>query len=198
MKCIAVSQRVDIVQPYGERRDALDQRWCRFLGCCGLTSINVPNNSEYVKNIFDNIAIKGILLTGGNSMVNYGGDAPERDETERFLLKYAIHSSIPLLGVCRGMQVIQDYFNISLQKIDGHAGTEHSILITNVKILVNSYHEWGTMQTNGDLAVWAKSEDGIVEAVSHKDLPIKGIMWHPERFPQFRPDDILLFRDMFF
>ncbi len=81
MKLIAVSQRVDI-SASGERRDALDQRWFSFLSKCKLLPILIPNCLESAKSIVKLLQLGGVLLTGGNDLSSYGGDAPERDETE--------------------------------------------------------------------------------------------------------------------
>ena len=109
MKKVVVTQRVDVTSTYGERRDCLDQRWIELLLSVGLFPVLVPNNLDYVKKLIATEQIDGVLLTGGNSLLNYGGDAPERDEVEKNLLELAILKNIPLLGVCRGMQIIQNY-----------------------------------------------------------------------------------------
>ena len=48
-----------------------------------------------------------MVLTGGNDLAALGGDAPERDATENALLDAAESRRLPVIGVCRGMQVIQ-------------------------------------------------------------------------------------------
>lgn len=63
----------------------------------------------------------GILLTGGNSLEKYGGDAPERDRIDHQLIDIALYQNIPLYGFCRGMQSVLDYFGCSLESVAGHA-----------------------------------------------------------------------------
>ena len=82
MKLVLVSQRVDFLAERGERRDALDQRLANFLAECGLLPIPVPNRREDVRKYFDELPqAAGVVLSGGNDLNDYGGDAPERDRT---------------------------------------------------------------------------------------------------------------------
>ncbi|MEZ5813110.1 MAG: gamma-glutamyl-gamma-aminobutyrate hydrolase family protein [Alphaproteobacteria bacterium] len=193
---IAVSQRV-YSNERGEPHDALDQRWFDFLDYCGLTPILIPNHPATVKNVLTNITLAGVLLTGGNSLVKYGGDAPARDETETILLKYAQENRLPVLGVCRGMQVIQDYYGVPLERVRGHVLSEQVVEINRNPEIVNSFHDFGTYEMADDLDVWAKAEDGLVKAIRHKNKPVTGIMWHPERISPFSLRDVNIFNTFF-
>ena len=206
MKRIAITQRVDVTHPHMERRDALDQKWCVFLQTIKLFPIFVPNNVNHVKNLIKDNSIDGILLTGGNSLAKYGGDAPERDEIEKMLITFSLSKNIPLLGVCRGMQVIQDYFNNNLSKTYGHVGTRHTLIVNNGFRLsdivnryqdVNSYHEYGAHDVEGDLCKVACSMDKVVMAIEHKNKNIFGVMWHGERELIFNKNDQDMFKQIF-
>ena len=206
MKQILVTQRVEVATDCEERRDALDQRWIDFLLSTNFQLIPVPNHLEYVKKVIVKEKVDGILLTGGNSIARYGGDAPERDEMEHFLLEWAIRSKIPLLGVCRGMQVFQDYFGITLEPVKNHIATRHSLVVEERGRLsaiirsfpdVNSYHKFGTRTVSGELLPVARSQDDVVMAVEHASLPMLGIMWHPERETPFSPVDMNLIAEFF-
>jgi len=197
MTCIAVTQRVEVVQAYGERRDALDQRWQQFLHRCELLPLLCPNHSGNRQRLLDTVPVAGALLTSGNTLAAYGGDAPERDAAERHLLEFCIARRLPVIGVCRGMQSIQHFFGVALRHVHGHVASEQQIAINGKTETVNSYHDWGTTETTPDLAVWAIAEDGLVKAVRHRRLPVIGIMWHPERIAGFRRADLALFRDAF-
>ena len=116
------------------------------------------------------LPLEGFILTGGNSLTNYGGIAPERDEVEFFLLKHALANSIPLIGVCRGMQVIQHYFDISLYPVEGHVQSQQVILVEDGFRVVNSYHNLGTRENIEPLEVLARSEDGMVKAIRLDNL----------------------------
>ena len=181
MKRIAVTQRVESVTTVGERRDALDQRWIDFLLSIDLLPVLVPNKLEYVRWLTENDPIDGVLLTGGNSLVRYEGDAPERDEVEYFLLQWIIKKNIPVLGVCRGMQVIQEYFRNELEAVPGHVATRHSLIVEEGRRLsdvvsllpdVNAYHDFGAMNVKGELLLVASSLDGTVMALEHNEKNI--------------------------
>jgi N5-(cytidine 5'-diphosphoramidyl)-L-glutamine hydrolase len=206
MKRIAVTQRVDMISSHEERRDALDQRWIPFLQTINLLSILVPNNISYVQQLIEEKSIDGILLTGGNSLVKYGGDAPERDEVEKLLIGFAYSKNLPLLGVCRGMQMIQDYFNNSLCEVDGHVTARHALIVHEglrmssvVKRFkdVNAFHEYGTYKVEGDLLKVANSHDNVVMAIEHKEKNIFGVMWHSERELPFNKNDQDMFKEIF-
>lgn len=196
MNLIAVSQRVD-VNDYNERRDAIDQKWIKFLTECKFIPILIPNNTEAAKNLVKSVNLSGILLTGGNDLFAYGGDSSERDEIETFLIEYSIKEKLPLLGVCRGMQMIQHYFGVNLQKIEGHVSQKHRIIMDQEYRQVNSFHKFGAMNSIQDLLIRARSDDGVVEAICHKQYPMQGIMWHPERENPFSNEDMNMVKECF-
>lgn len=195
MMLIAVTQRVDVVAAYHERRDALDQRWTAFLGQCGAVPLLIPNEPAAARRLVSTLPVGGLLLTGGNDLCSLGGSSPERDATERALLDLALGRGMPVVGVCRGMQVIQDYWGVSLRRVEGHVTSAHQVTIDTADDTVNSYHHFAATDSVAELPVWARAADGVVEAVRHVEAPVVGMMWHPERFAEFRPRDIALCRD---
>ncbi len=197
MRWIAVSQRVTSETKYYERRDALDQKWAEFLHACQLMPLLLPNHGPTVKKLLQQCDIGGILLTGGNDLCAYQGDAPERDTCEKMLLEFAIESQTPLLGVCRGMQFVQHHFAVKLKKISGHVTREQTITLNGQQKQTNSFHNWGTTATVDVLNITGIAQDGVIKAIEHKDGYIKGIMWHPERQDPFDTDDIQLFQNFF-
>ena len=197
MRFVAMSQRVDIILEYGERRDSLDQNWINFLSACNLSPLLIPNNKSSAEKILASTSLNGIVLTGGNDLTAYGGDAPERDETENLILQYALEKKIPLLGICRGMQVIQHFYGIKLTQVQGHLETKHDLMIDGNLIRVNSYHNFGATETKNPLEAWATSEDGVIEAVRHSFASVTGVMWHPERNKNFGKHDISLVKRLF-
>jgi N5-(cytidine 5'-diphosphoramidyl)-L-glutamine hydrolase len=197
VKTVAVSQRVSILPERAERRDSLDQAWPKFLAACGLVSLAIPNVVEVALALCDEARIAGLVLTGGNDLAALGGDAPERDAVEGALLELAQQRGLPVLGICRGMQVIQQRFASPLRRVEGHVSAHQTIRIEGRREVVNSYHCYGALETRPPLEAWAVADDGVVKAVRHESQPITGIMWHPERRTPFAPADVALFRRVF-
>ncbi len=197
MKAVGVTQRVSLVPAYGERRDCLDQAWTRFLSACGLLPVLLPNVAEAALALCQEVGITGLVLTGGNDLAVLGGDAPERDAVENVLLDWAERRGLPIMGVCRGMQMIQQRFAIPLRRVEGHVAQRMAIRIDGEPKEVNSYHNFGAVDSRPPLDVWAVADDGVVKAIRHSALPITGIMWHPERSAPFSPADMSLFRQVF-
>jgi putative glutamine amidotransferase len=197
MNVVLYTQRVEIVKSYSERRDCADQNIPRFIEACGYMPVPIPNIETMAVKIIEQLKPVGIVLTGGNSLVKYGGDAPERDETERAILDTAIENNIPVYGFCRGMQVILDYYGCELQNVTGHVAVRHRI---NGKIgdtEVNSYHNQACLKVNKPLEILAMADDGVIEAVCSGEDKILATMWHPERENPFRADDITMIQNLF-
>ncbi|MFN2363178.1 MAG: gamma-glutamyl-gamma-aminobutyrate hydrolase family protein [Halarsenatibacteraceae bacterium] len=161
--------------------------------------------------------IDGLVFSGGQdiSPVLYG-ETPiseletdlVRDKWELELFKLAYQEKIPLLGICRGMQL----FNIALggtlyqdiieqydkelvhlakneknqveyiqHKVSITEGTKLSEYMCEDEIIVNSYHHQSVRETGKNLKVAAKSQGGIIEAIeTTEDRFLIGVQWHPE------------------
>ncbi|WP_292433759.1 gamma-glutamyl-gamma-aminobutyrate hydrolase family protein [Methylobacter sp.] len=190
---MAVSQRVDWLPERNERRDALDQNLCRWLVAAGYMPMPVPNvmgqmqgnNPSPMQNWLSATNPDAILLSGGNDI----GDAPERDNTERCLLAYAEEKCLPVLGICRGMQMLSVWAGSTLQPVAGHVGTKHR-LQGELTGDVNSFHRFAVAVCPPGFTVAATSEDGCIEAIRHETLPWQGWMWHPEREAVFQLADM--------
>lgn len=200
MNVVIYTQRVEIFENYGERRDCADQRIADFIYECGFLPLPLPNRDDMVEAIIKSIHPKGIILTGGNSLEVYGGNAPERDAMDRKLLDIAIRDNIPLMGFCRGMQSILHYFGNTLENVDGHVAVRHEVYFKNGKHEVNSYHGQAckNLNENSSLTVMARTIDNVIEAVYHKKFPIIGIMWHPEREDKYEQKDMEMLRQLFY
>ncbi len=188
MKKIGLSLRVEIIKEYEEKRDALSHDWIDFFGKLNFLPILIPNKLHDIEAFLKEMKLDGLILSGGDNI----GDDPERDITEKKIINFALSEKIPLLGVCRGMQVLNQFFNgkIIIQSDDTHVNCNHFIEITNSKFLnfqrlkVNSFHN--NLINNeilGDnLIPFAISKDDeTIEGFYHESFPILGVMWHPER-----------------
>lgn len=204
MRIIVYTQRVEIIESYNERRDCADQRIPEFINACGYLPVPLPNNTEIAKHIVEKLKPAGIILVGGNSLVKYGGNAPERDETDKTMIETAIRNKTPLYGFCRGMQSILDYFGEELVTVKGHVAVRLNVKgVEDVKLgsfnrEVNSYHNQGCVNINRpDIEILARSDDGVIKAIRLKAYKFLGTMWHPEREPVFSEDDIKMVRGHF-
>ena len=205
---IAVTQRVEVVASYGERRDCLDQQWALFLQGLGIAAVPVPNSLPNAESWMEALGIDGLLLTGGNdlaALVGASRPAPERDRTESALLTVARKQHLPVLGVCRGMQMINHWLGGQLVPVEGHTAIRHGLglLPGAVDFIdfreVNSFHDWGISPDTlaPGLTARCQAADGTIEAFTHDTLPWAGIMWHPEREAPFTGPDQQLFLRIF-
>ena len=187
----------------------LETAYVRLFSGFGIDLVQMPNIGKDIKRYIQQISVEGIILSGGGDVDPslYGGDSTnpgdyslDRDETEKSLLETALVKDIPVLGICRGMQVINVYFNGKLlqdmkaeinNKID-HVGKKHKVTVSMESIVdalgtntveVNSYHNQGIAkaQLSEDLVSFANAQDQTIEAVYHPGRSIAAVMWHPER-----------------
>ncbi|MEZ3508130.1 MAG: gamma-glutamyl-gamma-aminobutyrate hydrolase family protein [Lachnospiraceae bacterium] len=197
MKTVLYTQRVEIVQDYGERRDCTDQNIAKFIESCDYLPIPIPNSCSIAEKMIEQVRPVGIILTGGNSLVKYGGNAPERDKAEKKILDHALKNDIPVYGFCRGMQVIIDYFGGTLEEVQDHVAVRHMVAGKLGRMEVNSFHNQACRSVKAPLEVLAQAEDGVVEAVCYKEKHILGTMWHPERENPFTSFDIQRIQELF-
>jgi len=205
LKLIAVSQCVDVIGVRAERRDALDQLLSAWLMSAGYVPVPVPNQlsqgnqsgQKFIGNLLlnwlDMVQPSGVVLSGGNDL----GECPERDETENILLQWAEKNLIPVLGICRGMQMLGVRTGGRLKPVVGHVRTRHTLVSDIFSGEANSYHNFALAECPLGYKVAAQSEDGEIEAIMHISLPWEGWMWHPEREVDFQARDIHRVRELF-
>lgn len=199
MKRILISQRRDYIKDRDETRDALDVRWAKILFELGFLPIPLCSELANQKDYIHLLKPDGILLSGGNDI----GAAPMRDSTESNVLDFAKKHELPVLGICRGMQMINHYCNGSLKTVSNHVATRHDLQGVWAKKQgyqsVNSYHQQGiyTNTLGENLVALATASDHIIEAIEHNTLPWLGIMWHPERELIPSPSDMHLIKQFF-
>jgi putative glutamine amidotransferase len=152
--------------------------------------------------------VDGLLLPGGwdvdpsfygeNRDEKIGDTDPELDETELALFRQARQREIPVLGICRGQQVINVAMGGSLvQHLEGHEvralGRRHLAHTIEVnpsselgraagehKVRVNSLHHQAIKRLAEGLEQTARGEDGTVEGVESDDGLIVAVQCHPE------------------
>jgi N5-(cytidine 5'-diphosphoramidyl)-L-glutamine hydrolase len=203
MKCLGITQRVEVISRYNERRNCLDQRWSLFANRLGYFPLPLANvQAELASDYFGVLDLCGLLLSGGNSISSLcpsaDDAAPERDAFELAIISDALNRRIPIIGICRGMQILNIYMGGGLSPIEGHAAVRHTLISTDsqqpLPETVNSYHNWSIAPDDlaEGLTPIATDEDGNIEAFQNIDKKLLGIMWHPEREHPFNELDIRL------
>lgn len=155
-----------------------------------------------------------IVIVGGEDIHPgfYGGETgypnesrhlPVADAAQIALVRAAIESRIPLLGICRGLQIVNVALGGTLvQDLGDDCGhvnrgvpipqvlTTHTVhvspdgrladLLGARTVDVRSAHHQAVDALGADLIVSARSHDGHVEAIEHRDAPLLAVQWHPE------------------
>ena len=131
---------------------------------------------------------RGLLLPGGGDI--HG----ELEEPERDLIRFFVENQRPILGICRGMQALNVCFGGTLYDfVPGHQtpgddmrhlthATGLIATLMGADPIVNSNHHQAVKTPGSALIVCQWAQDGIVEAIQHRSLPILGVQWHPERW----------------
>lgn len=168
--------------------------------------------------------LDGLILQGGADIhPSSYGQAPKfaesssdvvRDRFELDLLRAFIALDKPVLGICRGMQLINIVFGGSLHQdlLDASAATDphvqseveedyrHGLVIEPNSWLsrlhdglraarVNSIHHQGVDRLGEGLQIEARSHDGVIEAIRHPGFHfVVGVQWHPEYHDERYPD----------
>ncbi|EFL91644.1 peptidase C26 domain-containing hypothetical protein [Candidatus Regiella insecticola LSR1] len=204
-KRIGITQRVMKHPRYNEVMDCLDTNWANLLTAMDMLPIPLPLMSpDFTLEMWKELKLDGLILSGGNTLVDFADEtdtpeslSPERDAYEKALLNAAISTQIPVLGVCRGLQLINVYFGGQLVKIKGHAGTRHPLIAenNNASFLfpseVNSFHDCAVPRDNlgENLIALAHDAEDNIKAFCHTHHKVLAIMWHPEReVPPFKSD----------
>lgn len=172
MRRIAISQRL-IFNHHGMMQEVVDSRWGNFCNRCEILPIYIPAQFDLKKIDFD-----GLILTGSGDLFEISNKEEDkiRDELEAELISYCLECNIPVLGICRGMQMINKYFGGTLKKINGHVG-EH--LLSDGR-QVNSYHNYAIDKLGKGLSVVTTANDSVIEEIKYGDK-IFAQMHHPER-----------------
>lgn len=170
---------------YDEPRDAIAQDWGNYMSSSFPSHnwLSIPNIGSKAVEYFIKWDLNVLILSGGDNL----GVTKKRDHTERQLLKHALQNNMPVIGVCRGLQLIHSYFggNIKIGEepfIKEHRAHDHKVNLNKKTYLSNSYHvnqiEENTL--NKEFEILARcSNFNSIEAIQGKN--ILAMMWHPER-----------------
>lgn len=192
------------------RKEQLDGQWKWFLNESYLSLLKIYDCAPFL--ICDSAALffaldmcSGFVFPGGYDIsAAYMKAGDERihsyqhpmDHFDFFCMKQVTERKKPLLGICRGMQLLNVFFHGSLYAhIDegSHAPDHiHPLHIESDTPLshlypssfsVNSFHHQCAARLGEKLCCFAKSSDGHIEGIVHQRLPFLGVQWHPELLP---------------
>lgn len=208
---------VGVIPLYDEDKESIWMLpdYLNVIELCGAIPIILPlsDNKDELTQCYG--MCDGILMTGGHDVdpsvyleerkPECGASCSVRDTMERFLFKKAVEDDKPVLGICRGIQLMnallggnlyQDLPSEHPSSVEHHMTKPYDKPIHNVEVIdgtiladligagkyeVNSYHHQAIKTLAKDVTAMAISEDGLVEAIS---LPSKkfiiGVQWHPE------------------
>ncbi|MCE3037122.1 gamma-glutamyl-gamma-aminobutyrate hydrolase family protein [Helicobacter sp. faydin-H20] len=181
-KLIGITQRLIEHTQYSEIREALALDWGTFF-CEKISEDFLPLALSSKIDFKDYIPyLSGVILSGGNDLnsLNPNKLSLFRDTYEKNILKLCLQNHIPVFGVCRGAQMIAEFFCAKITPIMQHT-SPHLITFQSQNYKVNSYHNYGISELCEDFEVLGIAINGSIEAFKHKNKPIYGIMWHLER-----------------
>ena len=183
MRFIVITQRLIENQEYYEMREVLSLDWGKFFATQEIFQGFLPLPLSYGID-FTKYADKlcAVILSGGNDLSCYNDTMPSmmRDRYEIGIIEYCIQNRLPLLGICRGAQIIAHFFNSTIESCIGHVG-QHAIYQGDETFIANSFHNYMITQIPSNLIVLATAKDTSIESFKHKTLQIYAIMWHIER-----------------
>ena len=173
--------------------------------------------------------VDALILSGGHDVYpyNYGKEPsqkigevfPERDEYDFALLEIAKEKKIPILGICRGHQIINVYEGGTLlqdlseakttllkhsqgsnpaqktQKIKLEKSSKLYDIFAKDELFINSFHHQVIDEVASGYKVTARTSDGVVEAIECENYPfLVGVQWHPEMMAKTCDDMLKLFK----
>ncbi|MBO4730586.1 MAG: membrane dipeptidase [Bacteroidaceae bacterium] len=222
---------VGITANFGEYGSQLAEAYYESVRMAGGVPVVVPASESIAE--LDDVLLRldALVLSGGGDIdplligaepePGLSGSCPKRDMQELVLIRRALDKQMPVLGICRGCQVmaaalggelvqdIERYKENKEQRIivkhsqeeERHIATHsvniegdtmlHSIFGCD-KIEVNSFHHQAVAEPGKGMRVAALSDDGIIEAIESTEYKsVIGVQWHPESFFCLKEDKML-------
>jgi putative glutamine amidotransferase len=129
---------------------------------------------------------------------------PERDRSEISLAQMALATEIPILGICRGLEILvvatggsliphlpDEFGEVIAHRANQTLSTEHTVkidrnthlaqIVGTIEVSVVSWHHQAAGSIPSEWRIAAKAPDGVIEAIEHKDRPWAiALQWHPE------------------
>lgn len=215
----------------GYRRTYVNEDYVKSIIQAGGVPLLLPMTTEpeIVQGYIEQV--DGLVLSGGHdvSPLAYGEQPqrklghtlPERDAFDKLLIEKAVEMNLPMLGICRGLQIMNvtlggslyqdlDYIpNCDMKHDQYHdpALATHEItidkdsrlfkIIGKERIGVNTFHHLAVKEVAKGFKISAKADDGVVEAMEHEDYAYcLGVQWHPEMMAASDNNMKLLFESL--
>lgn len=210
---------IGITGNFGDKGCELAEGYYRSIIEAGGTPLIIPPFEEKDALISVLNQVDGLLLSGGADMnplwvgeqpsTKLHGINPRRDLAELLLIRLAYDRQIPILGICRGIQMLAAALDGSIHQDMAESGqypdlikhsqdlareyASHTVAIETDSLLhtilgqeqlaVNSFHHQSVSKPGPHLRVCATAPDGVIEAIeSTEHKSILGVQWHPECF----------------
>lgn len=209
---------IGITGNFGDKGLELAEGYYRSIEQAGGIPIAIPatENKASILGLLDRI--DGLLLSGGGDInplclgeepiAQLRSVCPQRDVSELLITRLAYDRQIPILGICRGTQVLTAALGGKIHQdlqaclpdteilkhsqemprhavshsVEAEAGSLVSALLGE-KFFVNSFHHQAVSEAGPELRITARAADGVAEAVESKALKsVLGVQWHPECF----------------
>lgn len=214
---------VAVIPSYSEdRKVRLSHEYLDALECEGVLPVTLPytDDTERIRTYAE--TFDGFLFSGGLDVdPSYYGEEKqfdsveidaERDRFEAALFRLVLETKKPILGVCRGLQLINVMLGGTLvQHMDGHRqdapnpvpthrvtvenGTRLREILGDGEIAVNSFHHQAVKVLADELRASAFADDGTVEGAESISHPfLVGVQWHPELMHATDPHAAAVFK----
>lgn len=218
---------IGITGNFGNKGCELAEGYYRSILEAGATPLIIPpfTDKDAMLTVLD--SVDGLMLSGGadinplycgeDPIPALHGINPRRDAMEMLLVRLAFDRQIPILGICRGIQVMavaldgsvwQDIYTqepkasikhsqdldrgVASHLVEIQEGSTLYNIIGEKTFPVNSFHHQAVHEAGPHLRVVARSQDGVIEAVeSNEEKSILGVQWHPECFVLNQDDSMM-------
>jgi gamma-glutamyl-gamma-aminobutyrate hydrolase PuuD len=174
---------------YKEIEFSVGKNWYNFLKKLNYNYYSFYSSS--INDIEENLSFSsGVIIqgTGDISKVKKNSENFLRDQFEKKVIDICLKKKIPILGVCRGFQLMNYLFKGKIKKVGDHIKINHYIYFANKKnflktskIKVNSFHNYSISNLGRVLRPVAKCKEGFIEMAENKEYMILCMMFHPER-----------------
>lgn len=213
----------------GYERAYVNNNYIEAVSDAGGIPVILPiiSDKDMIKGQIENV--DGLVISGGYDVnpITYGEEPvqklgfiyPERDQYDIELIKEAVKLGKPILGICRGLQILNVAFGGTLYQdlslIDGcyinHSQsskpdvTAHTVEIFNgtrlfnilgEKVITNSFHHQAIKDLASGLKVSARAKDGIIEGIEAEKGFVIGVQWHPEMLAKKYTEMLKLFKEL--